>query len=313
MKIMNELTIYNTSGDEISPQGEGGSENERIEDFAITSLELAVFPQDQGVVGCFDVKKSNTQRSEQFWGAYSYHSNSSPIIEFKKSVETQIEDWGYILDEENTRSELFQYLDHGHPDPPGEVIERKILESLAEGNRSVKVGVRSPIDAIGLLLEYLDKYSVGIIRGGRTGDPSGLDIIITIDSSYSGITPIGETNQIWESEKREIKKGWKRERIQKISNTFQSLRRQHNMTSEDIMREVPELSTPEKIRSQVNSSNSSSIIGELKKSPKEALLLGLVITFVIIFSPYVLSMAGLLDAYLALPEKMISFIQSLIP
>ena len=310
---MSKLTIFDTSGNEISPHGNGEKQNKRIEEFAITSLELAADPQTRKIIGCFDVKKSNTQRSEQYWGEYIYDDVSTPIIEFKNAVRRKIGAWEYIFDTDNSRSKLFQYLDHGHPDPPGEEIERRTLKSLAESNLSVNVGVRTPKDAIGLFLEYFDEYSVGIVGASQTGDPSGLDIIITIEGSDSGITPIGETRQQWNTEKRKIKKELRQEQIDYISDTFRYLKTEYGMSSEDIMREVPELSTPDQIRRKFSTSHSSSLIDHLKQSPQQTVILAIIIILAIVGAPYLLSSLGLLEVYLGLPGEILSIIQSIVP
>jgi len=302
---MSELTIYDTSGNEISPHGDGVKQNQRIGDFATTSVELAVEPQGQKIIGCFDVKESATQRSEQYWGEYIFDDTSTPIMEFKNAVNNQIGEWGYILDTENTRSRLFGYLDHASPDPPGEALDRRTLESLAERDQSVKIGVQRPKDAIGLFLEYFQEYSVGIVGSNQTRDPSEIDIIITIGSDRSGITPIGETRQQWNAEKRKIKNELRQEQIDYISDTFQHLKTEYNMTSEDIMQEVPELSTPDQIRRRFNTSNSS-FIDHLKQSPQQTFILAVIIIILIVLIPYVLSVLGLLDTYLSLLQEVFS-------
>lgn len=309
---MSKLTIYDTSGNEIVPQGDGVKQNQRIEDFAITSLELAVKPQARKIIGCFDVKTSNTQRSEQYWGEYIYNDTSTPIIEFKNAVNRQISEWQYILDTENTRSQLFQHLDHGHPDPPGEELDWRTMESLADRNQSVKIRVQTPRDAIGLFLEYFQEYSVGIVGRSQTGDPSRIDIIIIIEGNTSGINPIGETKQQWKSERRKIKEDWKEKHITKISDKFNILKREYDMTAEEIKKDVPELSTANQIRREFNVSNSSSLIGQIKQSPRQVLPLLVIILFIIIIVPYLLSSFGLLESYLNLPGDILSLIQSVL-
>ena len=309
---MSELTIYDTSGNEISPHGDGVKQNQRIGDFATTSVELAVEPQGQKIIGCFDVKESATQRSEQYWGEYIFDDTSTPILEFKNAVNNQIGEWGYILDTENTRSRLFGYLDHASPDPPGEALDRRTLESLAERDQSVKIGVQRPKDAIGLFLEYFQEYSVGIVGSNKTGDPSELDIIITLGSDRSGINPLGGTRQQWDSEKRQIKSNWKSQIISSISSDFNKLKKEYDMTTEDIRRDVPELSTTDQIRRQFSRSNSSSLVDELKQSPRQTLVLSIAILLIILAFPHLLSLLGGVEGYLDFPGDIISQIQSLL-
>ena len=292
---MVEITIYDTDGDEVSPHRNGGT-NQRIPKLARSSLQLAIEPKNKRIIGCIDVKRSKNQRSEQYWVEYintnATGSVSDLLIEYVSQIKGQIKEWGYLLDTEANRSSLFSHLNQHDLNRPGEEIEHKALRQLAERNQTAKVSVGTPADAIGLLEKYSHELSVAIKDSNKTGDPPGFDLIILIDSTSQGITPMGTTKQQWRDSKREIRRGMRHDKIKEISNAIQYLIKNHDMTKEDIMREVPELSTPSQTIQKADRNNSSSFIGQINNRIKNSLpikiTLLVIIALIILIIVYIL-------------------------
>jgi len=221
------------------------------------------------------------------------------LSEYVGQLQRQIEQLGYVLDPEANRSTLFPYLEQRNLNQPGKEIEHKILYRLGKSSQTAKISVRTPIDALGLLTRYSDELSVAIKDSDKTGDPSGFDIIILIDSSSQGITPIGATRQQWNNSKREVQREMKREKIHEISDSIQYLTKNHNMTEKDIRREVPELSTQTQRIPESDITQSSSAIDQIKNRITSSPLIIIILLVIVLGAMFILlyqfTSLGLLD------------------
>ncbi|MFC5279657.1 carboxypeptidase regulatory-like domain-containing protein [Halorubrum rubrum] len=245
---MPSLRVYDTRGNEHSPTGGGGRSNERVKDLGPAGVRLAIEAgRERKFTMFFRARETRNARTEQFYAVYTTRDGS--MREFIDALRDRIEaEWGYTIDDSADDMSVFRALDAGNTSLPGSDQDRAILEELVGSRQGGTVGVRDAESALGLVNELMGTYNRAAVADSPESNAlSDFDLVVAPDGS-SGIAPIGDTEERWESTKESIRSRLIDEEIASINESVQTLSREHGLSSSEIRRRVsqrvPALSAP---------------------------------------------------------------------
>ncbi|WP_066414606.1 MSCRAMM family protein [Halorubrum aethiopicum] len=235
---MPSLRVYDTKGNEHSPTGGGGRSNERVKDLFYDGVRLAIEAgRERKFTMFFRARETRNARTEQFYAVYTTRDGS--MREFIDALRDRIEtEWGYTIDDSADDMSVFRALDAGNTSLPGSDQDRAILEELVGSRQGGTVGVRDAESALGLVNELMGTYNRAAVADSPESNAlSDFDLVVAPDGS-SGIAPIGDTEERWESTKESIRSRLIDEEIASINESVQTLSREHGLSSSEIRRRV---------------------------------------------------------------------------
>ncbi|RAW46497.1 hypothetical protein DQW50_03760 [Halorubrum sp. 48-1-W] len=247
---MPSLRVYDTRGNEHSPTGGGSRSNERVKkDLGPAGVRLAIEAgRERKFTMFFRARETRNARAEQFYAVYSTRNGS--MREFMDALRDRIEDeWGYTIDDSADDMSVFRALDAGQTSLPGSDQDRAILEELIGSRQGGTVGVRDAESALGLVNEFMGTYNRAAVADSPESNAlSEFDLVVAPNGS-SGIVPVGDTEDRWESTKESIRSRLIDAEIASINESVQTLSREHGLSSSEIRRRVsqrvPALSAPD--------------------------------------------------------------------
>lgn len=270
---MSNITIYDSEGNEYSPDGESTETNPEIKQLLLSSIQLGIYPNENRIVGYFNARKTENARNDQFYAEYNYSENGDPLLEFSEALESETQKLFASVDTDSERNGVYRYLNRSQAGNfPGDRIEKTALRNAGTRDRIVTIGVSRPVDAIGILRSLSDQFSIAISDTRTTNPPEEFDVAVNVQNTYQGIVPIDDFKNIWDSEIEFARDDIKGEYINEINQNAKKLRSEFNMKSEDIVKEVKNLHTPKKIP-QIQQQKSKSPLEKVKDKPKLALII----------------------------------------
>jgi len=245
---MPSLRVYDTKGNEHSPNGGGGRTNDTVKDLFYDGVRLAIETgRERKFTTFFRARETRNARTEQFYAVYT--ARDATIREFMDALRDRIEsEWGYTIDDSADDMSVFRALDAGRTSVPGDERDRSIVEELIGSRQTATVGVRDAEHALGLVSEFMGKYDrAAIADSPESSALSGFDLVIAPDGTR-GIAPIGDTESRWESTKQSLRSQHIDQEIASINDSVQTLSREYNLSSSEIRsrvyQRVPALKSP---------------------------------------------------------------------
>lgn len=245
---MPSLRVYDTRGNEHAPTGGDGRSNERVKDLFYDGVRLAIESgRERKFTMFFRARETRNARTEQFYAVYTTRDGS--MREFIGALRDRIEgEWGYTIDDSADDMSVFRALDAGRTSLPGSRQDRAVVEELIGSRQGGTVGVRDAENALGLVNEFMGAYDrAAVADSPESSALSEFDLVVAPNGS-SGIVPMGDTEDRWESTKESIRSRLIDEEIASINESVRTLSREHGLSSSEIRRRVgqrvPALSAP---------------------------------------------------------------------
>jgi hypothetical protein len=302
---MSTLRIYDTKGNAYSPDGTATGSNEQIKELFYGGVRLAIRSDHRKEISLFfRARESRNARTEQFYAVYSVDNSAAPLQDLISDLTTRIEsEWGYTIDESSDEMQVYRELKRGNTAVPGDSTEQDILAELITSRNSVTVGVSDERNAIGLLSEYIGQYDQAAVADSTDADVlSTFDLVVT-PGDHRGITPLGATEERWESTSRSLRDKHIKQEIASIRESVETLSRDYGLSNGEIRKRVqssvPALKPPatsSNLGSRGTQSDDDSLL-----SPEVGLYVAvgavvlLVLFAAVSFGPGVLASLGLID------------------
>jgi len=229
---MTQLKIYDSQGYRFTGDGRQEDRLDAVDKLFKNGIKLAVRSGSQDDIFLyFKAKETGTARFEQFCARYRPRpSDPKPLRTLIENLRSKVEDeWGYIIKKDDSvYSELAD-----HPvvsSSPGSGEDRSVFRRLVTQNRKPVVGVRDVTRALSLIGEVESDVSSYAIA---EKEPSGgsWDAVVVIGNNYSGIQPLGDTKQAWETEERKYK-------TSSLKNSVNWLERTQGFSDSEIKRKA---------------------------------------------------------------------------
>ena len=273
---MPSLQIYDTKGNEYSPDGGTGRTNERIKELFYAGVRFAVESVGEiRITAFFRARDNRDARSEQFYAEYTARNASNPIDEFESALRRRVEsEWGYAIDDASEEMSVFRAITRNDSTLPGSDQDRQVLRKMVGSGPIANVGVRDANDAVGLIQDVSSACSrAAITDSANTDSLSEFDVAI-VTGGHAGIKPLGATEERWERTANSLRKQFIDEEVGRIEDAVQSLSRDHGLSSSEIRdrvtRRVPALKQPSTGGSTSSLSGSSSLGSKDSKLPSAA-------------------------------------------
>ncbi|QUO48666.1 MULTISPECIES: carboxypeptidase-like regulatory domain-containing protein [Halorubrum] len=237
---MSTLRIYDTKGNAYSPDGTATGSNEQIKELFYGGVRLAIRSDHRQEISLFfRARESRNARTEQFYAVYSVDNSAAPLQDLISDLTTRIEsEWGYTIDESSDEMQVYRELKRGNTAVPGDSTEQDILAELITSRSSVTVGVSDERNAIGLLSEYLGQYDQAAVADSMDADVlSTFDLVVT-PGDHRGITPLGATEERWESTSRSLRDKHIKQEIASIRESVETLSRDYGLSNGEIRKRV---------------------------------------------------------------------------
>ena len=237
---MSTLRIYDTKGNAYSPDGTATGSNEQIKELFYGGVRLAIRSDHRQEISLFfRARESRNARTEQFYAVYSVDNSAAPLQDLISDLTTRIEsEWGYTIDESSDEMQVYRELKRGNTAVPGDSTEQDILAELISSRNSVTVGVSDERNAIGLLSEYLGQYDQAAVADSTDADVlSTFDLVVT-PGDHRGITPLGATEERWESTSRSLRDKHIKQEIASIRESVETLSRDYGLSNGEIRKRV---------------------------------------------------------------------------
>ncbi|MFC6752250.1 MSCRAMM family protein [Halorubrum tibetense] len=296
---MPSLRVYDTKGNEHSPNGGGGRTNDTVKDLFYDGVRLAIETgRERKFTTFFRARETRNARTEQFYAVYT--ARDATIREFMDALRDRIEsEWGYTIDDSADDMSVFRALDAGRTSVPGDERDRSIVEELIGSRQTATVGVRDAEHALGLVSEFMGKYDrAAIADSPESSALSGFDLVIAPDGTR-GIAPIGDTESRWESTKQSLRSQHIDQEIASINDSVQTLSREYNLSSSEIRsrvyQRVPALKSPNTGGSKADAlAGSSGDDGLLSPAVGKMLFVGAVALIVLVAGAWGAASLGLI-------------------
>lgn len=182
-------------------------------------------------------KPNKGARSEQYFARYRTRDtdNFSPS-EVCSEIEQLLEDtWGYTI---NKRDEYFRCFCSQRGATPGDPLDRRILKKLVNSNKRTVVGVQDASAALGLLNSIsIPNGETAVIAEAEPDSVSQWGLAITT-GRYSGIQPLGQTEDQWEQVSEQARRQGIQEQINSIRDSVSKLSNEYRLYNSEIRSRV---------------------------------------------------------------------------
>jgi len=262
---MSTVTIYDSEGKQYGTDQTPAERNERIQEFFFAGVRLSLnLSRGAEFIAFFRARESKTGRAEQYYAKYQTQTfDQDALIQFKTAVESRAAELGLTLDTAGQDVEVFRELDTTFGRPPGDDLDRKLIEQLLQQRRRIKVGVSSYPKALALLgsLQLGHARQIAIADDGQKDVLSDYDLVIE-HGPYQGIEPIGKTESHFEESQSQHEDEYINEKLQQITADVADIQEKTSVSQDELQRRLqrnlPVLSTAHTSSSTSSRSSTSS-------------------------------------------------------
>lgn len=235
---MPELNIYTSEGE---PYGDGSRrKNDQIENFFFDGVRLAADFSRGAKITCFFRAREQSGRAEQYYAVYEASRRpTNPFREFVETLQDRVEgEFGLDIDTTADDTAVFTALtgNQSRESPPGSNFEQSTINRLLGQGQRLRVGVRDVYRALALGRWATDEASA---RSFAIADNTGGNALSSYDlaietGAYSGIEPLGDTVEHFDTAKREQQSQYVSTKVSSIRSEVQDLRTETTLSSSQI-------------------------------------------------------------------------------